>query len=252
MFSLDAAVKSKRKTTSKTRTTATAPKVMEGKITEYGNLITFQNFTIKKGESEISVDYPIAGDPTLVNPIRSYIVKAITGKTDATAASLSTPKNLLTSTIRKYKSKGYWGMTDGSVFTLNIKVVFKNDKVITIENSGYEYEGGAHGTGWDRFITYLLSDGTYLSYDMIPSFKTLKPYILSSLEKVFGIPAYKFNDEGIYVNELPDGLPYINENGVNFTYGEYEIGPYSLGLPTATIPFSTMRILCSGKALNFF
>lgn len=247
----DAVVKSKKKITSKARNTAVTPKVIDGKITEYGNMLTIQNFTIKKGESEISVDYPISGETSLVNLLRSSIVKAVTGKADASLSALSTPKQLLTSQIKKYKSTGSMGMK-GSIISQNVKVAYKDDKVITLENSGYEYEGGTHGLPWDSFTTYLLEDGSKLSYDILPSFSSLKPYIISSLEQEFDIPASNFLDYGISVSEFPSGQPYINGKGVNFTYGAYEIGPYSLGMPTATIPFSTMRKLCSGKALKFF
>lgn len=248
----DAVTKAKRKSTSKTRTTATTATVIKGDIKEYGDVLTFQRFTIKKGKSKISVDYPIAGDPKLVDPIRAQIVEAVTGKNNATLSALPTPDRLLTTEIKKYKSKEYAGM-DGSTIDQDVTVAYKNDKVITIKNTGYEYAGGAHGMGWESCTTYLLEDGTELTYSMLPSFNTLKPYIFSSLAKEFEIPANQFSDYGINIEDLPQGTsPYINEKGVNFTYGEYEIGPYSLGRPTATIPLSKMQSLCSGKALKFF
>lgn len=231
-----------------------APMVLKGAVKRYGNVLTTQVFSIKKGESQISVEYPINGNKVIVKTIRRLIAELVAGNNINYYSSLNNPDELLRTTIKKYQSEGEMGM-DGETIEKKISVSYSNGKVITIRSTGYLYMGGAHGTPWDESYTFLVKDGTKLTKSMLPSFKTLRPYLLSGLAKYFGVSVSElFNDGYIYVTDLdfPTSNPYIDKNGLNFIYSAYEIAPFSAGMPKATIPIATARRLCKGTALRFF
>lgn len=231
-----------------------APMVVKGAVKRYGKILTTQVYSIKKGESKISVEYPINGNKVIVTAVRKLIAELVAGNNINYYSSLNNPDELLRNTIKKYQSKGDMGM-DGETVEKKIAVSYSNGKVITIRYTGYVYMGGAHGTPWDQSYTFLINDGTKLTKSMMPSFKTLRPYILSGLAKYFGVPVNElFNDGCIYVSDLdfPGSNPYIDKNGLNFIYSAYEIAPFSAGMPKATIPIATARKICKGTALRFF
>ena len=243
-------VAAKRKTTAitKRRSAASGPAVVKGETKSYGDYLTTEVFTIKKGESEISVQYPVSGNPELVQAIRSFIVKSIDSKASAIPAS---PEAVLKKVMRGYSSKGSAGaMCD--VMTQEITVTYCNGNVITVNNQGYEYMGGAHGASFDNSVTFLVSTGESLTTDMLPSISKLRPYLVRSLAGQFEIPTSEWNDIfQVPINELEYGTPFVDASGLNFQYGAYEIGPWAMGMPRATISLSEARSLLSGKAAEF-
>ena len=56
--SVDAAKKRTGSRKTKAKTTAAAPAVKKGEVHNYGNYLTTQDFTYKKGKSTITVEYP--------------------------------------------------------------------------------------------------------------------------------------------------------------------------------------------------
>lgn len=72
------AAKKRTKGKAKARTTAAAPAVTKGETKSYGDNLSTQMFKIKKGESVIEVEYPVAGDLLPgISTMRSYLVDAL-------------------------------------------------------------------------------------------------------------------------------------------------------------------------------
>ena len=95
----------------------------------------------------------------------------------------------------------------------------------------YSYTGGAHGSTVRTGLCFSLSDGMrVLENDLFkPGYKeTLDKLLRARLES-------KAKSEGfadsIFNRDIEaNGNFYISPEGVNYIYGQYEIGPYSLGI----------------------
>lgn len=242
----------------------TSPTVNKGEIKRYSDMLSTRIFSIRKGESSLSVEYPVAGAPEVVSALREQICKWITGKSSPSYSQLSSPEQLLKNQIREYKSKGDY-MMEGEIRTDTITISYFNNKVVTVNNKEYEYGGGAHGTGSNMSMTFLLSNGNQLTYRMLPGIDILRPYIYRGLIEYYQRPengGYSPSDEFPisplteqeleFPNYESNSQPFINELGLSFTYGMYEVTAGAYGCPTASIPLETVRPLCSGAVLEFF
>lgn len=251
--SASSGVAEKKRERYKGTTVAFSPVVMKGAVKRYGNNLTTQVFSIKKGESQFSVEYPIAGSSAIVNPLRKQIAEWIVGSDRASRfSSLDNPEQMLKSEIKQYAAKVDMGMS-GETKEVKIDITYSNSKIVTINYTGYLYAGGAHGMDWDISATFLRADGSRFTQSMLPRFSVLRPYILKGLAKEMDCSVNELCDI-IYIKDLeyPSSDPYITADGLCFTYGAYEIGPYSIGLPKATIPLQSVRSLMPSSALKFF
>ncbi|MBW5410766.1 DUF3298/DUF4163 domain-containing protein [Brachyspira hampsonii] len=115
---------------------------------------------------------------------------------------------------------------DSSQYCIN----YLSEKFISIIRFIYEYTGGAHGTYATVYSVYSLENGNKLKIeDLITDLKNtdLLNLIKDKLLKIDG------RDESSYfdLNELSleNNNFYITSNGLVFTWGIYEIGPYAIG-----------------------
>lgn len=242
-------VSKRRATTTATRKSATGPAVVKGEVKTYGDYLTTQLFSIKKGESQITVEYPMSGNEELVKAVRSYIVDFVN---DTCRGDTSSPEQLLKTTIKGYSSKGSYGMT-GETVNEKVVVVYSNDNVISYLGDGYSYMGGAHGMPFAVGCSFLVSNGKALTTDMMPPISTMRPYIIDGLCESIEMDEPDIQDAipGIYEIDYPGGAPYFTEDGLVFHYGAYEIGSYALGMPTSTVSWSDAAKLLSGDAAAF-
>lgn len=250
--SVDAAKKRTGSRKTKAKTTAAAPAVKKGEVHNYGNYLTTQDFTYKRGKSSLTVEYPIGGNPELVDAIRRGIADGICydyaqGKSYSYSGNLDTPDAMMKKVISS--------VGRGEELDETVKVSYAGDNVVTVNCQGYWYAGGAHGAPSDTYMSFLVNDGTMLTGDMMPSISVMRPYMVASLEEEWGIPSYDWTDSGLIDPDdldYPGSNPYVGADGLKFTYGAYEIGPYMLGMPTATVSASDARKLLTGTAAKFF
>lgn len=253
MGSLDLQAQKKRtgsRGKAKARTTATALKVVAGATHNYGSILTTKDFTCKKGDSYFTVEYPISGNATIVNALRKDIVARICPKF---SGSLDTPDALLRKALAGYARKGQFGMS-GETIECDIKITYATDKVVTINESSYFYGGGAHGMPLNTSTTYLVSTGQPLTRSMLPSIQTLRPYIINGLLRYADISRSEWDSFYFTTTkdlELPESDPYITKEGLNIIYSAYEIGPYAIGMPVATIPFSDVKRFAGKELLKY-
>lgn len=250
----------KRTKSRKTRTTAAAPAVIKGDTKSYGDDLTTQMFSIKKGETQISVEYPISGDSRLLQALRSQIANDLiydyeAGTPKDITISLDNPEALLKAAVKPYNKKCTPMGEICQTLELDIKVIYSNDHVITIGEEGYWYGGGAHGMPIAYGYTFLRDGGEMLTNSMLPPIGTTRAYVVEALEKNIEIPSREWRDTGItspYELEYPSAEAYVDANGLNLQYGAYEIGPFSLGIPKATIPLQAARKMVAGSAAAGF
>ncbi|MCM1349052.1 MAG: DUF3298 and DUF4163 domain-containing protein [Firmicutes bacterium] len=242
-FDADAKV-TRKSGRAKTRTTATAAlTVKKGAVKNYADGLQTQEFSIKRGKSDILVEYPIAGNTQLVSAMRNWIKDMVC---ENYTGSLDTPDAMMTKAIKAVER--------GETLNEEVKVSYINDKVITVQLQSYLYMGGAHGMPGDVSRTFLLSNGTALTNEMLPSDSQLRSLIASGLCQYFEVANTSELADCMMcpVNELTKGVPYITDKGLVFKYGPYEIAPYAAGMPEAVIPVNKIKPLLGSTAAKFF
>ena len=237
--------------TAKKSTSSVLP-VTKGAVKKYGNYLTTQSYTIKKGkDNEITVEYPIAGNPKLVNAIRSYIKESLDYQSKFTG-SMETPEAFLRYVMKGYKDVKYGG--DGESIQAEIKVIYNNPTIITLEDKAYSYGGGVHGMYGEVGKTFLVSDGTLLTEEMLPPISSMREYILQGIADDLEIPVSDLSDTvGIYAPySIEYGNVSITDEGLVFKYQPYEIGPWSAGVIKGTVDIDDVEDMLSEEVLRFF
>ena len=242
--------KSKKKTTTQTKLPVT-----KGETKQYGDYLTTQFFTVKKGkENKVTVEYPIGGNPQLVKTLRDAIVESMINGDETSAKKPAiapeTPEELLRKMLKGKKDVGYNQI--GESLEEDITISYASPSVVTLSDVGYSYTGGAHGLPWSLHTTYLVEDGSKLDSSMLPSIDKMRPYILNGIAKYYDTSVSNLSD---YLFENPRdidyGTVYVNGDGLNVIYQVYEIAPYSDGQINAVIPISDIYNIVSPTVQKF-
>lgn len=214
--------------------------VVKGERKNYSNGLVTEAYSCKKGAKNIYVEFPVEGDPALVNVLRTWICGNLNSKT-----VVSDPSVLMRKLI---------SVNDGTVeYIDSIKVAYDNGKVLTMLDSGYEYAGGAHGMPWQNYATFLISDGTQFTADMLPPVTKFKPLLMKGFARYYDVPVSEVKEYFFDSDSISDmGTPYIDANGLNIIYAPYEIAPYSSGFPTSIISVGDIMPYLGSSAKRFF
>lgn len=243
------------KSKSKKKTTQTKLPVTKGETKQYGDYLTTQFFTVKKGkENRVTVEYPIGGNPQLVKTLRDAIVERMV-KEDKTSAKKpaiapETPEELLRKMLKG--KKDVIPNQIGESLEEDITITYASPSVITLSDEGYLDAGGVHGMPWSLHTTYLVEDVSRLDSSMLPPIDKMRPYILNGIAKFYDTSVNNLSD---YLFENPRdidyGTVYVNGDGLNVIYQVYEIAPYSMGYINAVIPISDIYNIVSPTVQKF-
>lgn len=143
--------------------------------------------------------------------------------------------------IANLKAQGYEDFMP-SEYTWRIAPVHFTNQYVTYTDTAYAYQGGAHGSTLFDAATFSLADGKQWGYDMFNANKMddLRRMVIDALAKQY----FKVSDSAemapmllmpIDSLTLPSCPPYLTADGVAFTYQQYEIAPYSEGMPTCVL-----------------
>lgn len=244
-----AAEAKKKKTShrSKKKTETILP-LTKGEAKEYGDYLTTRFFNLKKGEmNSITLEYPIEGNPKLVNAMRTEIKNYLDPDFQG---SLDNPEALMRHVMKNVSDISYG--QEGESLNTTIEILYSTPEVVTLGNTGDSYMGGAHGMAWDSGTTFLVGDGTVFTTEMLPPFEVMRPYILEGLAENFGTTVRGLSDV-LLVNDSELDYPatvIILADGLNFIYAPYEIAPWSAGIPRAVVPVDNnifSRLSSEGK-----
>lgn len=138
----------------------------------------------------------------------------------------------------------------GSTAQLNLylkpQVLNPEGPVATVVLNASNYIGGAHGSSAQQYLNFELESKSLLSLEQI---------ILNGQRKAFNDLAYETFQQWIQQTQpdmdiktyqelwkftLSDNF-YLSSNGLILQYGEYEIGPYALGLPRLVISYDKLQ-----------
>jgi len=124
-------------------------------------------------------------------------------------------------------------------------ILFQNEDILTFKVQHYSYTGGAHGSSSINAYNILLKDAKILQYEDI--------FIDGSREKLTELLDQKLMTANNYssLDELKENYIFseniapnnnfiVDDKGVTFIYGEYEIGPYYLGITPIFIPYEDL------------
>lgn len=140
----------------------------------------------------------------------------------------------------------------------SLKRVASTPAYWVFDSTNYLYLGGAHGgVSGVGFLTFNKKDGSLVEKFVDDSCtEALQPVIRE------GLCAYLSND-GQTVSDamlnnylfldgdiipLPSQAPYPTKEGLVFTYQQYEIAPYALGMPSFTVPYDKVKEFLTPEA----
>lgn len=140
-----------------------------------------------------------------------------------------------------------------------IKPTILNAKgpLVTVVLNSSSYLGGAHGSSSQQYYNFDLEQKKLVKLNEI-----LAPNQLAALEnqaheafKTWVIESKLANNVSEYEQawkfKLSDNY-YLSKQGLILQYGEYEIGPYVVGLPRLTIPYEQLQTILKKPYLPEF
>ena len=134
-------------------------------------------------------------------------------------------------------SKGYPTMVFEVYY--NYEVTYKSDNVISLYTDEYLFLGGAHGNTKRESQNWNMQNGRFIE---LKTFYPNNPYYIIEILKNINSQIAKQNASG--ENQFFDNYCqlvlenfnlenfYITEDGVVIFFNQYEIAPYSSGIPT--------------------
>ena len=207
----------------------------------------------KKGENELEIEYPVSGNPAVVDSVRVWISQQL-------GDSYKGDLNNVNAFFKHYSALlGSEEFDEFGGYAIDkFELEFTNDYIVTYEHTVYEYEGGAHGEGGEYGTTFLQSNGKIFSKKCITSYSSLHDLFIEGLKQYFKVKTDKellaqLNKETSLAKLSAPGMePWVDENGVVFSYTPYEIAPYSAGSPKFTIPYSKIEPYLTEEGKLFF
>ncbi|MDD4777814.1 MAG: DUF3298 domain-containing protein [Fermentimonas sp.] len=129
----------------------------------------------------------------------------------------------------------------------NNKILFQNDSLLSYAVEYSDYEGGAHGSYRITYTNINLNDLVTLSEEdlFVPGYyNELTEKILQSLMKDYNaeVPDSLLMRGFFTVEDIvPNDNFWLSEEGINYSYNQYEIAPYSMGVINVTVPYSELK-----------
>lgn len=208
----------------------------------------------KKGDNELDLDYPISGNPALLDSIRAWLsgqlMDTYHGNFDDSEAFFRHYADQMGEDPEFY---------DEGVYTRDdFRLSYINDCIVTYDYSSFIYEGGAHEDGGTYGVTFLQEDGSIFNKECFHSYKSLRSLFIAGLKRYFGVETDEELKEQLVPHASLEKLappgrdPWIEKDGVVFSYTPYEIAPFSAGSPNFTIPYAEIEAFLTPHGKQFF
>jgi hypothetical protein len=234
-------------------------------------------------EVRVSVDWPVAGNDTLVQGIRQYIAKELEIKNyaDIKAALQKIAKKHYNELANMWKEDRQYREDDGSGMTYSsyqrIFILEESDTYVTYSYNTEGFTGGAHGYATATGTTISKATGRIIGYESVYN-KNTETFIIKNqnlFRSTTSAGLYKLIKEGVkdYFSEfqehritdeeladvlqnvpdvnhipVPQYAPTFSQKGLLFLYQQYEIGPYAVGMPNFCIPYDAVKPYLTDEA----
>ena len=139
----------------------------------------------------------------------------------------------------------------GWEYGFNLLKARETDKYVVFQSQDYVYLGGAHGGVTGRGgLTFGKKDGALVDKMLDPAcLDAIQPLLRKGLTQYFAadgemeitqeeLDNYLFLESGVV--PFPAWTPYPSEEGLVFTYQQYEIASYAAGMPEFTVPYEDL------------
>ncbi|MDL2222610.1 DUF3298 and DUF4163 domain-containing protein [Bacteroidales bacterium OttesenSCG-928-M11] len=138
--------------------------------------------------------------------------------------------------IRDYKSLYIYQKT------IRNTILFNRGNVISQVINTYEYTGGAHGLSTTQGLNLDIETGNPIRYNDV--FFDYEEDKISDLLLTYLLDKYKvgtkeeLNDMGFMFDKITPSRNFVvNDQGITFIYGQYELGAYTLGIIELFVPY---------------
>lgn len=238
-----------------TSDTTTADTAASHSVAAIANIpFEVQKFEKKKGDDELMIEYPVKGNPELLRSVRNWINESLGNKFRGDLDNGEALFHVYSSDLGEDPELEEFGGYAKDMF----KLEYINDYFVTYAYTSYIYEGGAHGLGGTYGATFRQSDGMQFGKKCFTSYSKMHKLFIDGLKRYFKVKTdselASHLNEGVSLNKLaaPGRAPWIDKEGVVFSYIPYEIAPYSEGSPHFTIPYSEIEPYLSEEGKSFF
>lgn len=125
-------------------------------------------------------------------------------------------------------------------------VQFQNDSLLSYAVQYSDYTGGAHGSFRVTYVNIDLNDLVTLSEEdlFVPNYKKqLTAILLEELSLKYGVASPdSLVEHGFFTVEdiVPNNNFWMNEEGLHYSFNQYEVAPYAMGVIDVTIPYSKL------------
>ena len=137
----------------------------------------------------------------------------------------------------------------------NNKILFQNDSILSCAVEYSDYEGGAHGSYRIIYTNIDLNELVTISEEdlFVPDyFKRLTDKIVQSLMKQYDAESpNSLLTNGFFTIEdiVPNNNFWLSDNGIHYSYNEYEIAPYAMGVIDVVVPYSELTEIISPNGI---
>lgn len=228
--------------------------------------------TTKEADVHIYVDWPEEQSPVkeaIANCVeecfKNYFITAIYGNPDAKipqyqakqqnaqALVIFYGEENVKAILKKYQNNIAEGMTTDVPYIndISIKRTTETNKYVTYTAMTYLYLGGAHGSTLSRSFNFSKLTNKKIDKTIdTTKVKELQPLLRKGLLQYFS----EAGEQKITKNELkgylliegdqiplPVTQPILTPEGLSFIYGQYEIAPYAMGMPSFVVPYKEIQ-----------
>jgi len=233
-----------------------------------------------KAVCRITADYPTEGNEKLLDSVRTWIAASLATNSYVSSDADPTPyavskslnsngKKLLDAVTKKVLESAKTDLLQYDSLQIepamamtyeyfwNITKLYQTDKYVTFGNATYAYIGGAHGAAGYYTQVFALEDGAEFGWNMFrpDALEKLRPMVENGImTQFFKSSTPQEFEESLLLNPdtkefpLPSAPPYFMADGVHFDYQQYEIAPYSSGMPSCVLPYATVQPLLTPQA----
>ncbi len=257
-----------------TDTTAVAAPAVQTPANELTTKKIAKSQKNQTGTYDLTIDFPVSGNATLVNAIREYISESLGstyggGEEDTKQGSYSgdlADGDKMADYYFDLKVKEFQamynemkqdGMPEIPELASSTKITkdYETERVVTYLFNSYENGGGAHGGAVGSGMTFRKSDGRRVNWDMFSSGK-MQTVLRDGLKEYFEVKtdeelASNLTLTETYLLPMPVTPPIFGKDGIIVTYQQYEIAPYAAGMPSFVIPYNKAKAMMNntGKQL---
>lgn len=142
----------------------------------------------------------------------------------------------------------------------NNKILFENDSILSYAVEYSDYQGGAHGSYSIIYTNIDLNELVTISEEdlFVPDYyRRLTDKIVHSLMNQYDaeVPDSLLMRGFFTIEDIaPNNNFWLNDEGIHYSYNQYEIAPYSMGVIDVVVPYTELEdiILPDGIIARYF